>query len=88
MKYWCYDQYVQRRFLGLNLLDELLNRFLRGHVGRDRDDLACNVLAIQVGYAVELLTCPAGDVYFGTIDGQGLGSHEADTRATTTDEGD
>lgn len=79
---------MQRFFLGLNLLDELLNGFLRGRVGRDRDDLAWNVLAIQFGYAAELLACPAGDVYFGAIDGQGLRGHEADTRATTGDEGD
>ena len=79
---------MQRFFLGLDLLDKLLNGFLRGHVGRDRDDLAWNVLAIQFSYAVELLTCPAGDVYSGAIDGQGLGGHEADTRATPGDKGD
>ena len=79
---------MQSCFLGLNFLDELLNGVLRGHVGRDRNDLAWNVLAIQFSYAVELLACPAGDVYFGAIDGQGLGGHETDTRATTGDEGD
>lgn len=68
-----------------SLLDELLNGFFRSHVRHNRDDLAWDILAIQFSYPVELLACPAGDVYFGTIDCQGLGGHEADTRATTSE---
>ena len=78
---------MQRCFLRFDFLDELVDRLLRGNVGRYRDDLARDVLSVELSYPVELFDGSSGDVHFGTVDGQRLRGHQTDARTATGDQG-
>lgn len=78
---------MQRFLLGFDLLDEFLDRLFRRHVGRDGDDLAWDVLRVQLDDFLKLFGRAPGNVHFGTVDGQCLRGHQSDARATTGDQG-
>lgn len=78
---------MQGLLLGFDLLGELVDRLFRGDVGRDRDDLAWDVLRVQLNDFLKLFGRAPGNVHFGTVDGQCLRGHQSDARATTGDQG-
>lgn len=75
----------------LQLADEIFQGgFLRHITGAERNDLAAitvSVAAGAVGFRCGLqgFEAAARDIDFGTVGGQGLGSHEADARPTACD---
>lgn len=77
------DENAEAVLSGGVLLVELLYALLVTDVGLDGDDLAGDVLAVLLDDGIELLLCAAGDVDLCAVDGEGLGGHEADARATT-----
>lgn len=71
------DKNVQLGFLGGYLLDQLLDRLLRGDVCGGRDDFSGNVFRVRFYHSVKLLFHAANYVNLGTVDCEGLSGHQA-----------
>lgn len=82
------DEDAQALFPRGDFLVQTGDLFLLGDVPLDGDDLALNVLVVDLDYLVELLFGAADDVDFGTVCREGLGGHETDSGTAARDEGD
>lgn len=65
------------------VLVEFLDGIFAADVGRDGDDLAFDSFGIGFDYCVELVLCSTNDVDLGSVDSEGLCSHQANTTTAT-----
>ena len=82
------DQNAQTLFLGGYFIHESFDLIFLRDIRGDWDDLARDILTIDLSHAVEFLTRPATDVDFGPVDSESLGCHQADARTASGDQGD
>lgn len=75
------DEDAEAFLAGLDLFDQVGDFVLLGDVACERDDLACDVLAMGFNDVLELLFGTADDVDLGAVDREGLGCHETDAGA-------
>ena len=81
------DEDVETLVFAGDLMDEALDVIFGGDVRGDGDDLAGNVFAVDFDDALQLFFGAAGDVDFGTVDGECLDAHQTDATTAARDEG-